>query len=222
MAMTALPTAAVPIAPANFDDEAASKTVQKRRRGVSFFPKVQIRHGIQRKNFTAEEKKNTWLSKDELQTIRDACTKLAIEFSKRNSGKDGLSKDGEDYQRGFEGKTVGGVIRKTRTRTIARNAVLKELRRQDKRGIFDPDKLAEVYSKHTESARVEAHGVALCDQAEVALLDSPPPPPPPPHPPFSPSVSPRLILRKLKSLSRRRLPGPAPSASHLIAIPAAA
>lgn len=218
MTTSDLPPVAVPTVLENSDDDAAGKTVQKRKRSVSFFPKVQIRHALRRKDYTEEEKKNTWLSKEELQTIRDACTKLAIEFSKRNSSKDGLSKDGEDYQRGFEGKTVGGVIRKNRIRANARNAVLKELRRQDKRGIFDPDKLAEVYSKYSESARVEAHGMALRDQAEVALLDSPPPPPPP----SSQSVSPRQFLRKLKSLSKRRLLGPLPSASHRSTIPAAA
>lgn len=158
--------------PMEFSPIVSRKTVQKRSRSVSFFPKVYIQGTLHRKDYTETEKRETWLTPSELKVMKRSCLKLGLEFSKRNlQPRDNDETDdfiGGDCFRGLEGRTRKGLVRRKTAKKVARTAVFREQRHQKQWGVTDAHKLADAYYECTEYPRMEAHMMGLRDETETA------------------------------------------------------
>lgn len=146
---------------------ATTTSSKRRRKRVSFFPKVEVKGCRHFQDYTQEEWENTWQTKEDLKAMKKANQKLAMEFSKPNCRKDGMSENGIDCLRGMEGRTVKGFAKRKRIKNAARNAVLDEQSFQRCYGMDDANALADVYYEHTEYAQIDAHMKALRDQVEA-------------------------------------------------------
>ncbi len=149
---------------------ATTSPTKRRRKGVSFYPKVTVKFCRHRNNYTAEERHNTWMTNNELQIIRSECHRIAREFSHPSKANDSVSQNGIDILRGLEGKTAQGVARRKHIKALARNAVFEEQNIQIITGIYDVNALADVYYEHSEYAQIEAHMKALRDQVEALVV----------------------------------------------------
>eukprot|EP00533_Pseudo-nitzschia_delicatissima_P015593 CAMPEP_0197269300 /NCGR_PEP_ID=MMETSP1432-20130617/4852_1 /TAXON_ID=44447 /ORGANISM="Pseudo-nitzschia delicatissima, Strain UNC1205" /LENGTH=230 /DNA_ID=CAMNT_0042734423 /DNA_START=18 /DNA_END=710 /DNA_ORIENTATION=- len=170
----AITTTFAPIpAPVVTSPMSATKSPTKRRRKeVSFYPKVSVKYCLHRNNYTAEERHNTWMTNRELQMIRSECHKFAREFSHPSKANDSVSQNGIDILRGLEGKTSQGLARRKRVKAAARNAVFEEQNFQIITGIYDVNALADVYYEHSEYAQIDAHMKGLRDHVEALVAPS--------------------------------------------------
>jgi len=149
----------------------STKSATKRRRkGVSFYPKVTVKYCRHHNDYTPEERTSTWLSGQELHAMRADCHKIAREFSKPSAAGKTVSSNGVDILRGLEGKTAQGVTKRKRVKAIARDVVFYEQNFQIQRGFCDANAIADVYYEQTETAQIEAHMKALRDQVDALVV----------------------------------------------------
>jgi len=158
--------------PMNFSPIVATHNrAPKRTRNVSFSFKLNVRPTLHRLDYTPAEKRGTWLTMNELRTMKQSCRKLArIAGSKQHTNSSNDDGETEICFRGLEGRSTRGLIQRQKTKSTARNAVLCEQHRQREWGIDDVHQIADAYYACTEYPQVEAHMVALRDQSEAALL----------------------------------------------------
>lgn len=147
------------------------KSKKRIRKSVSFYPGVTVQCCPHFNDYTPQEKRDTWLTSNELKRIRYCAHKLAREFSKPGAPVDGMSPNGECL-RGLEGRTSHGLAKKKRLKIGARKAVFEEQNLQMGFGFTDEEAIADVYYEHTEYAQIDAHMRALRDQVD-ALVPSP-------------------------------------------------
>ena len=159
---------------------------QQRRRRVSFHPEVSVQHTLHHKDYTASEKRESWLTMDELKSMKRSCQRLALALSNPithgddddNNNDDDDGEDASRCLRGLEGRTRQGISKRKRVRNAAREAVLWEqnLRRRwgisvdgfhDEDATDEANAVADAYYEFTECAQIEAHMVGLRD-ASVA------------------------------------------------------
>lgn len=163
---------AVPF-PMEFSPIVTTKRMPRKRKSVSFFPKVFAQRTLHRIDFTAEEMQNTWYSTSELREIKKSSKMLAIKLSVATTTDDG-NDETSDCLRGLEGRTLSGLKTRRRTKAIARNAVLREQSRQRKWGLVDADRIADEYYECTECSSFAANMVGLRDQAAAKELHNEP------------------------------------------------
>lgn len=149
----------------------------KRRRNVSFYPKVSIQFCRSHKDYSLTEKRQCWLSFDELKMMKRSSRMLAMEFSdanhnSTNGNKIPMSENGVDCFRGLEGRTALGSAKRKKVKQNSRRAVIREQNSQKNSGIVDEILLADTYYEYTEFSQVEAHMIALRDEAEATLCHS--------------------------------------------------
>jgi hypothetical protein len=145
-------------------DKESSKSERKRResiksikaqRGVRFLPVVYVREILSVKNYTEDEKRNTWYSKEEnLKRKAD----LSMEST---------NKDGKHCFRGLEGRSREGLRKRRLNRLCAWMSVFEEQERQRDLGIHTPMAIAIVYSFSVQKCCIEAYKTALLDELET-------------------------------------------------------
>jgi hypothetical protein len=188
--------------PVDLSPIVATNKVPKRKRSVSFNHEVHVKYCLHHKNYTAGERRRTWLTMDELSRMKYSNRKLAMEFS-RNTPTRAYDDNENDCLRGLEGRTAQGLVRRKRIKTSAKRAVFYEQKTQKRTGIVDAESLADVYFEYTEYPQVEAHMVALRDETVAALLaaaKSEPPSPSSSTPLPSPSPLPSTSSFRRKAL----------------------
>lgn len=166
----------------------------RNRKRVSFLAETHIRYTIHRNDYSASERRRTWLTMDELRYMKKSCQRLALELSEPSGGNTNIpatrnatalihnnnnTKEDDDDRclRGLEGRTRQGISKRKRVRNAARDAVLWEQGLQRKWGIsidgFSNEKiLADCYYEFTEFSQIEAHMVGLRDASEALLGNS--------------------------------------------------
>jgi len=196
MDTTPTPDAVTVPSPVCISPIVATNKVPKRKRSVSFNQEVHVQYCLHHKDYTAGERRRTWLTMTELSKMKYMSRKLAMEFSSSSNPPTTRAVDDNknDCLRGLEGRTAQGLIRRKRIKRTAKKAVFYEQKAQKLMGILDEEKLADVYYEYTEYSQVEAHMVALRDETVAALLaaaksDPPLTPAPSPSPAASPSFS---------------------------------
>ena len=124
----------------------ARETTQQAVKCVRFSENNNICKTLSRKNYTLEESKASWLSREDSKKILRQCYK---EIKKIDHGM--TFKDKKYCVRGLEGQTRIGSVSKEQNRALAFKAVLDEQLMQWEEGVFDEDTIAEVY--YTASSR---------------------------------------------------------------------
>jgi hypothetical protein len=118
---------------------------------VRFSDQNCIRKTLSRMDYTVEECKASWLSREEGRKILRQCEK---EVKKIDDGK--KFKDKKFCARGLEGHTWIGSISKEQNRALAVNAVLGEQATQWEEDVFDEDAIAEIYYRASTSCQLRA------------------------------------------------------------------
>ena len=204
MDTTPTPDAVAVPPPVDISPIVATNKVPKRTRNVTFNEEVHVQYCLHHKDYTAGERRRTWLTMTELCRMKYTIRKLAMEFSRNPPATRAVDDNENDCLRGLEGRTAQGLVRRKRTKRTAKSAVLYEQKEQKQMGIVDVEKLADVYYEYTEYPQVEAHMVALRDEAVAALLaaaKSEPPSTPAPSPSSTHAPSFSSFRRKALYLS---------------------
>lgn len=128
------------------------------RKTVLFSPDPVVIDILHIKDFSLEEKRATWYTRNELRTIKDEAKQIANLDRSENS---------EVCFRGLEAKTLAGARLKRQNRIDARAAVFFEQEMQEGEGYSDPDAIADVYFEYTERCELEAQMMALRDAADI-------------------------------------------------------
>jgi len=154
-----------------------SRKKGKTRRRVSFFPETHIKYTIHHNDYTAAERRRTWLTMDELRWMKRSCQKLARELSEPDSNNNNNNSNSDRCIRGLEGRTRQGLTKRKRIKNAARDAVLWEQGLQRKWGVsidgFSNEKiLADTYYEFTEFSQIEAHMLGLRDAVEAFQVSS--------------------------------------------------
>jgi hypothetical protein len=139
-------------------ESTATETTQLEK-CVWFSNKKHIRKTLSLKDYTLEEIKASWWSREECRKISRRCQK---EVKKIDDGAVKLK--GKKYcTRGLEGHTRIGSVSKVQNRTWAINAVLDEQLMQWEEGVFDEDTIAKVYRRASWSCQLWASLVGRRD-----------------------------------------------------------
>lgn len=152
-----------------------SPLVVRKTKRVSFYPEAFVRYTTHLNNYTAEEKRRTWLTLDELRRMKKSCQRLALELSEVDDQSEHGDDDDDRCIRGLEGRTRQGISKRRRVRYDAKNAVLWEQGRQRRwgesvDGLNDDTIIADTYYEYTECAQIEAHMVGLRDASEAVSV----------------------------------------------------
>eukprot|EP00535_Pseudo-nitzschia_heimii_P009975 CAMPEP_0197177778 /NCGR_PEP_ID=MMETSP1423-20130617/3263_1 /TAXON_ID=476441 /ORGANISM="Pseudo-nitzschia heimii, Strain UNC1101" /LENGTH=236 /DNA_ID=CAMNT_0042627383 /DNA_START=107 /DNA_END=817 /DNA_ORIENTATION=- len=159
------------------------KKGKKDQRRVSFFPKVSIQQILHRHDYSTLERQRTWLTLDELKSMKRKSLRLALALSSNPDSAAAVERNDDDDDdddrwciRGLEGRTRQGLRKRKRVKNAARDAVLWEQGLQRKWGVSIDDFgngesiLADAYYERTECAQIEAHMVGLRDAEEAERI----------------------------------------------------
>jgi hypothetical protein len=135
-------------------------------RTVSFANTVLAWDHIRRDDYSAEEKKLCWFTREDYDEIR-AERKIPVEIMQRGQP---MINDGEHYYRGLEHKTREGSRRRHYDMIDAKIIVFEEQSQQAKRRVCDPEAVSKLYIENTAHCAASAQGRGLTDQ--TAVLES--------------------------------------------------
>jgi hypothetical protein len=143
--------------------EAKTFPLHYSNRRVSFSLTAQRRDVLHICDYAAEERKACWYSPTELQNIKLAAKQIVIEMIQ------GKVEDDQWCSRGLEARTRKGRREKIESRFHARSAVLMEQNDQVISGLYDPEKMADIYHECTEYHQTVAEMIGAHDAREAAL-----------------------------------------------------
>ena len=147
----------------NVEDE----TPPTRTKSVSFRSRIKVREHLHIKNYTSKEIEACWYSKTDLAEIKEdiITTRDLIVAGK-------LERDSDEYvRRGAENYVEKEVLRRSRAKSTAREAVFDEQETQwELDSDSEPDYIAHFYRAacHLEVRR--AYSVGLRDQIEAEIV----------------------------------------------------
>lgn len=137
-----------------------NKSTEKK---VSFSRRVKVRRTSHLDDYTPQERKSTWYTKNEMQAIREdigATVKLIEMEIDVTSSK-------EFCHRGLEHQCKGGAQRRLANKKRAWKAVSDEQAIQRSRGIHDAQALADAYSSQVQECRNIAILLGVYDEQQV-------------------------------------------------------
>jgi hypothetical protein len=140
---------------------------QKVLKTVSFSPNVLVQVTTHAKDYKQSEIRACWYTKSEYKNIQHNL-KITLDLIKRNVVID----DYNHCKRGLEYLTQKGARHeRMQTKLKAWTAVFEEQDLQDEEGIVDPEIIALVYSKCTQSCQVAGHVTGVLDKWATLASD---------------------------------------------------
>ncbi len=140
---------------------ATTKKHRKKRKSVSFYPRVRIHDTIGIDDYTEEEQRAAWFSFEEMERIRKCAKSEAGLLDAGVQPKDGT-------WRGLESRTKLGERTKRRNRTNAYAAVFFEIDSQEQSGQFSEQLIADAYALYSKACEKSALAMAKED-AKAAM-----------------------------------------------------
>jgi len=140
-------------------------TLYEHRKRVSFDDMDTIHEVISLSEFTRKEKKATWCNLKDMARMKELAKSDAkiVDF--------GILIQGTCVSnRGLEGKTREGALRKGNLRVNAYAAVFAEIEFQQREGFIDDEVLADTYYICSWHSAKEAHRLGLVDEAEAMSI----------------------------------------------------
>jgi hypothetical protein len=136
-------------------------------KSVAFATHGTVYHTIARRDFSSEELKAAWFSKDEYLQISKQCSK---QIHKMDQGE--ILKDKKYCARGLEAHTRMGSITRSKSRAQSIRAVLQEQDVLISKGFFDEEAIGFVYHGVTSSCQMWAIVIGYRDeQAAEAYME---------------------------------------------------
>jgi hypothetical protein len=129
---------------------------------VTFEKRSMFRNTLSIKDYTPDEVRATWYTREDVRRISRQCQK---EIRKMNKG-DKL-KDKKYCSRGLEGRTNDGLALKKQERVLSISTVLKEQMGQWDEGVFDEDAIAAIDIRASSSCQMWANFVGQQDQKAI-------------------------------------------------------
>ncbi len=130
-----------------------------KKRQVTFSDQTSSCFTIHRQDFSSDECRAVWYTKDEYEEITLDCCK---QIHKLDLGK--RLQDKKDCARGLESNTRIASIAKAMNRSLAHHVVFEEQDRQCLRSSRDEDHLAYLYHSASSSCQIWANVVGMTDQ----------------------------------------------------------
>jgi hypothetical protein len=149
-------------------DAATTKSLSKRKR-VRFVSTASFVETLHINNYTTEEFRNTWYSRDEYSRISK---ELKESLALQESGPCSEDTVGNDNfcLRGLEAKTEIGFLRRKRNKRNGMQAVLVEQENQLKDNLYDTKAIAMAYHFMTKHCVTLARELGIADELDAAEI----------------------------------------------------
>ena len=145
------------------------KSIPKRKR-VRFVSTANFVETLHINNYTTEEFRNTWYSREEYSRInKELKESLALQESGLCS-EETIGKDNCCCFRGLETKTEIGFLRRKRNKRNGMQAVLVEQENQQKDHMYDTKAIAMAYHFMTKHCVTLAREMGIADELEAAEI----------------------------------------------------
>lgn len=126
----------------------------------------EIFYVLPRSEFTQSEKDAAWLTRRDLQVMDTALRMDVMRSSFRHHQTD----HGENLLRGLEWKTFEGIQQLSTNRKKSVQSVLNEQQWQNRKGVYQPVRIATAYQRAAAHCKVAARKVALEDEALASKI----------------------------------------------------
>ena len=134
----------------------------EQQRGIHWNPKVEKKRHIMLRDMTDEERDNVWYGGNDTKIIL-AMAKVTVKMMMKGEVCDDI-----DYcSRGLEGKTLQGSMKRSKTKSVCRRAVLTEQEIQRMDGVIDPEQLAKSSFKYTKANNDKARDYAIQNEHDI-------------------------------------------------------
>ena len=134
----------------------------EQQRGLHWNPKVEKKRHIMLRDMTDEERDNVWYGGNDTKIIL-AMAKVTVKMMMKGEVCDDI-----DYcSRGLEGKTLQGSMKRSKTKSVCRRAVLTEQEIQRMDGVIDPEQLAKSSFKYTKANNDKARDYAIQNEHDI-------------------------------------------------------